>query len=67
MHLPNYSSKAIFSKLFYDLGVEYPNNFNNIENVEEARRNFELQTFSKFSVYQKDKIFGAHSGYIYFT
>ena len=46
VHLPNYSSKAIFSKLFYDLGVEYPSIFNNIENVEEARRNFELQTFS---------------------
>ena len=28
--------------------------------MEEALRNFELQTFSKFSVYQKDKNFGSH-------
>ena len=28
--------------------------------MKEALRNFELQTFSKFSVYQKDKNFGSH-------
>ena len=67
MHLPKYSSKAIFSKLFYDFGDEYPSIFNNIEYVEEAIRNFELRAFSKFSVYQKDKNFGAHGEYIYFT
>ena len=67
MHLPKYLSKAIFSKLFYDLGAEYPSIFNNIEHVEETTRNFELQKFSKFSVYQKDKNFGACGEYIYFT
>ena len=58
MHEPKYSSKAIFSKLFYDLGAEYPSIFNNIEHLGEAIRNFELQTFSKFSVYKTDKNFG---------
>ena len=67
MHLPKYSSKAIFIKIFYDLSAEYPSIFNNFEHVEETIRNFELHTFSKFSVYQKDKNFVAHGEYIYFT
>ena len=50
--------------LFYDLGAKYPSIFNNVEHAEEAIRSFELQTFSKFSVYQKDKNFGAHGEYI---
>ena len=65
MHLLKYSSKEIFSKLFYDLDAEYPSIFNNIEHAEEAICNFELQTLSKFSVYQKDKNFGAHGSSVF--
>ena len=42
-----------------------PSIFNNIEHAEEAIRNFELQTFSKFSVYQNDKNFGAHGSSVF--
>ena len=62
MRLPKYSSKAIFSKSFYDLFAEYPSIFNNIEHVEEAIRSLELQRFSKFSVYQKVKNFSTYGG-----
>ena len=67
MHLPKYSSKAIFGRVFWDLGAEYPSVFNNIEHAEEAIHSFELQTCSKLSMYQKDKNFGTHGEYIYFT
>ena len=33
--------------------------FNSSKEVEDAIEKFELQTVSKFSIYQKDKLFGA--------